>query len=73
MFDTVAKRSPFLIMGTQLQERVSQTYESLNLAATDTFCRHFLSFISINGNCQESEIGLHIINRPSPDCVDGTQ
>ena len=43
LFDTVARLFPFFDNGvTQLQERVSQAYESLNLAATDTLCRHFL-------------------------------
>ncbi|ETJ33558.1 Transcriptional regulator, LysR family, partial [human gut metagenome] len=49
---------------------VSQAYESLNLAATDTLCRHFLLPYFHKWQLQESEIGLHIINRPSPDCVE---
>ncbi len=71
MFDTVAKAFSILDNGvTQLQERVSQAYESLNLAATDTLCRHFLLPYFHKWQLQESEIGLHIINRPSPDCVE---
>ena len=43
LFDTVAKAFSILDNGiTQLQERVNQAYESLNIAATDTLCRHFL-------------------------------
>ena len=43
LFDTVAKAFSILDNGvTQLQERVSQAYESLNLAATDTFMSPFL-------------------------------
>ncbi len=71
LFDTVAKAFSILDNGvTQLQERVSQAYESLNLAATDTLCRHFLLPYFHKWQLQESEIGLHIINRPSPDCVE---
>ena len=71
MFDTVAKAFSILDNGvTQLQERVSQAYESLNLAATDTLYRHFLLPYFHKWQLQESEIGLHIINRPSPDCVE---
>ncbi len=41
LFDTVAKAFSILDNGiTQLQERVNQAYESLNIAATDTLCRH---------------------------------
>ena len=45
LFDTVAKAFSILDNGvTQLQERVSQAYESLNLAATEhyvviSYCR----------------------------------
>ena len=68
LFDTVAKAFSILDNGvTQLQERVSQAYESLNLAATDTLCRHFLLPYFHKWQLQESEIGLHIINRPCPD------
>ena len=71
LFDTVAKAFSILDNGvTQLQERVSQAYESLNLAATDTLCRHFLLPYYHKWQLQEREIGLHIINRPSPDCVE---
>ncbi len=40
------------------------------MAATDTLCRHFLLPYFHKWQLQESEIGLHIINRPSPDCVE---
>ena len=71
LFDTVAKAFSILDNGiTQLQERVNQAYESLNIAATDTLCRHFLLPYFHKWQLQENQIGLHIINRPSPDCVE---
>jgi len=63
LFDTVAKAFSILDNGvTQLQERVSQAYESLNLAATDTLCRHFLLPYFHKWQLQESEIGL-VLNK----------
>ena len=54
LFDTVAKAFSILDNGvTQLQERVSQAYESLNLAATDTLCRHFLLPYFHKCNCKK--------------------
>lgn len=57
LFDTVAKAFSILDNGvTQLQERVSQAYESLNLAATDTLCRHSYCLISTNGNYKKVKL-----------------
>ncbi len=71
LFDTVAKAFSILDNGvTQLKERVAQEYVSLHIAANDTLCRHYLLPFFRKWETNESEIGLHITNRPSPDCVD---
>ena len=71
LFDTVAKAFSILDNGvTQLQERVAQDFATLNLAATDTLCRHYLLPYFRKWECQVSDIGLNIINRPSPSCVE---
>lgn len=71
LFDTVAKAFSILDNGvTQLQERVAQNFATLNLAATDTLCRHYLLPYFRKWESQVSDIGLNIINRPSPSCVE---
>ena len=71
LFDTVAKAFSILDNGvTQLQERVAQDFATLNLAATDTLCRHYLLPYFRKWESQVSDIGLNIINRPSPSCVE---
>lgn len=70
LFDTVAHAFSVLDNGvTQLQERIANNYESLKIAATDTLCRHYLLPYLKRWQENDSGIGLHITNRPSPDCV----
>lgn len=70
LFDTVAKAFSILDNGvTQLQERVAQDFATLNLAATDTLCRHYLLPYFRKWESQVSDIGLNIINRPSLEVV----
>lgn len=71
LFDAVAQAFAILDNGiVQLRERIHNQYESLQLAVPDTLCRHFLLPYLQRWKMASPKSGLHITNRPSPDCVD---
>ena len=67
LFVRTTKSVAFTPEGKELFDTVAKAF---SIAATDTLCRHFLLPYFHKWQLQENQIGLHIINRPSPDCVE---
>lgn len=71
LFDTVAEAFAILDDGVmQLQNRVERNKEGLKISASDTLCRHFLLPYLQQWQQLHPTIGLQILNRPSPQCVE---
>lgn len=74
LFDTVAAAFSILDDGVmQLQNKVAHNKEGLKVAASDILCRHFLLPYLQQWQQDFPQVGLQIMNRPSPQCVEAVR